>query len=257
MSEPDRLSALMSHFALHCRPCAPEAANLFLLCPPGAAQAERIVLVTDPDFECDDPDACETALAARVDWGGAANPMMTALPAKVVFDTRDAPDLQPLMDLICAELDGRRCGAETVLSRLCEILVVRLLRAEMQRGGAQTGMIAGLSDARLARALVAMHEEPGRTWTNARLADAAGLSLSRFAELFRQTVGMTPSVYLRQWRLDLASRDIRRGDRIDQVARRYGYGSSEALNHAFRRHLGHAPSALRQMPQDAARLAAE
>ena len=129
---------------------------------------------------------------------------------------------------------------------LCVLLFIRLLRAEMQRGVIGTGLLAGLADARLARALVAMHAAPGRDWTNAALAAEAGLSVSRFLELFRTRMGDTPQAYLRQWRLSLARRDIERGDRIDAIARRYGYGSAEALNHAFRRATGQPPTALRR-----------
>ena len=90
-----------------------------------------------------------------------------------------------------------------------------------------------------------MHEDPGHLWNNHDLAATAGLSLSRFVEVFRKTVGQTPMSYVRHWRMVLARQDIQRGDRIQAVAKRYGYASSEALGRAFRREYDTKPTSLR------------
>ena len=81
-----------------------------------------------------------------------------------------------------------------VLSRLAEVLVIRLLRAEIERGATEPGLVSGLADPRLSRAIVAMHEAPGQPWSNVALAAIAGMSLSRFAEAFRARVGETPGL---------------------------------------------------------------
>ena len=148
--------------------------------------------------------------------------------------------------LILAEEDARRCGSGTVLDRLGEVLMVRLLRHQIEHGSTDAGLLGGLADRRLSRAIVAIHEDPGRGWKSEDLAAIAGLSLSRFAELFASVVGVTPMAYLRRWRMVLARQDIERGDRIQSVARRYGYGSSEALNRSFRRQFGDSPMHFRQ-----------
>ena len=44
----------------------------------------------------------------------------------------------------------------------------------------------------------------------------------------------------------LARQDIASGDRIQSVARRLGYSSSEALSRAFNRHYGECPVAVRK-----------
>ena len=43
----------------------------------------------------------------------------------------------------------------------------------------------------------------------------------------------------------LARQDVEKGDRIQAVASRYGYGSSEALGRAFRRQFGKNPISMR------------
>ncbi|KAG1077910.1 hypothetical protein G6F40_016926 [Rhizopus arrhizus] len=47
----------------------------------------------------------------------------------------------------------------------------------------------GLSDARLARTLVAMHQAPQHEWTLPRMAATAGMSRSAFAAVVTEAVG--------------------------------------------------------------------
>jgi AraC-like DNA-binding protein len=237
----DRLNALMERFEMDIEPAAPEAANLLIL-GDEVGQPCHVVLRGQPDGRCGD----RVVFAARVSWGGIANPLMQALPAAVEMPLKDSPELVGLIAFLQAEIEGNHCGGPTVQRRLGEVLMVRLLRHQISRGSTEPGVLAGLSDLRVARALVAIHDRPGHGWTNADLAQEAGLSLSRFSELFAAAVGMTPMAYLRHWRLTVAHQDLVRGDRVEQVARRYGYGSGEGFSRAFRARFGVNPVAMRQ-----------
>ncbi len=191
--------------------------------------------------------AGETALLeATAGWGGDANPLVAALPAEIFLPVDD--EIAPLIRFLLAEARGGRCGSAAVLSRLAEVLMIRLLRAEIERGATAPGLVSGLSDPRLSRAIVAIHDAPGRPWSNTDLAAAAGMSLSRFTDAFNSGVGETPQAYLRRWRMTLARQDLDRGHRVQAVARRYGYSSSEALARAFHRQHGTNPLAVRRSP---------
>ncbi|MGR3714738.1 MAG: AraC family transcriptional regulator [Shimia sp.] len=240
----DRLTTLIEKFHLTVQPATIGTANLIALSDENADPSE-VQFYTRGRSEAD-PDQ-RLMFAAHVDWGGPTNPLIAALPDRVDYDLTLQDDTRSLVALMHAEANGGRCGAQSVLSRLGEALVVRLLRAQMRAGRTQVGLLAGLADARLSRAIVAMHDHPGRLWTNADLADIAGLSLSRFSELFTKVVGETPMGYLRRWRLILAHQDVRRGDRIDAVARRYAYATPESFTRAFRKTHGVAPTALRSV----------
>ncbi len=215
--------------------------------------AGRLVLRADADG---DPVCAEfwprgggdgdATLVMDVDWGGADNPMVAALPETVRLCACADPEATALMAMLISESATRRCGAASVLARLSEVLMILMLRAEI--GGGRTGtpgLLCGLTHPRISRALAAMHDEPGRVWRNADLALVAGLSLSRFAELFAETVGETPMAYLRRWRLILARRDLAGGARVKAVARRLGYSSPEALSRAFQAEYGRAPRDIR------------
>lgn len=238
----DRLTALIEKFHLSVAAAAEGEANLIAICgDTGTPREVRFYTRGVSDWA----DTKRLMFAARVDWAGPTNPLMAALPDRVDYDLADKGDTQTLVHLMYTEAKGGRCGAQSVLSRLGEALMVRLLRDQMREGRTEVGLLAGLADPRLSRAIVAMHDFPGKLWTAADLAGLAGLSLSRFTELFAQTVGETPMGYLRRWRLILAHQDVRNGARIDAVARRYAYASPEAFSRAFRKTYGVAPSAMR------------
>lgn len=237
----DRLSALMDRFALTVSPADGSAANFVILGEAG--EAERIVLRQTGDCPLVAAGAPNVLFAACVDWGGALNPLFAAVPR--IIDCPADGDLAPLAALLVAEHRAQRCGSASVLNRLAEVIVVRLMRRQIEEGAAEPGLVGGLADPQISRAIVAMHDAPGRPWRNGELARIAGLSPSRFAERFLSAVGQTPAAYLRIWRLTLARQDLDRGERVQTVAHRYAYGSSEALGRAYRKVFGEAPSARR------------
>ena len=241
MAGVDRLSALMARFALRVDIVDAGEANLFVIDGPDG----RILHLRPRSTGLPDDARGQVAFQAHVDFGGAEAPLAAALPDRMAHAVGSDEELAAVIALMRAEVSGGRCGGASVLSRLAEVLVVRLLRARLEVGDVPRGMLGGLADPRLARAIVAMHDQPGDVWSNDDLSMEAGMSRSRFIARFREAVGTSPQAYLRQWRLALAQQDVARGDRIDAVARRYGYGSPEALTHMFRRETGHAPITLR------------
>jgi len=244
MNDCDRLSALISRFEMSVIPAPDGDGNLAILgCP---ATGEPTMAVFSPRGQADCCNGEPLLVSAHATWGGDANPLLTALPAKICFDATGDEEMTLLLRLFKAEAEAQRCGARPVLNRLGEVLVIKLLRVEISKGATAPGLVAGLADPRLARAIVAMHDDPGRAWRNDDLAAEAGLSLSRFAETFLEVVGETPQSYLRRWRMTLAHQDIQRGERVQTVAGRYGYGSPEALSRAFSRQFDINPLALRR-----------
>lgn len=242
MGSIDRLTTLMERFSLSVRPSALDDATLVV----AAGVDGEPHTVWFGAFGVGGLDAASHAVfSAEVDWGGASNPLMAALPERIEFDLSADPDSASLVALMRSEFETRRCGSGSVVNRLAEVLIVRMLRAQIEAGSTRPGLLAGLSDPRLSRAIVAIHARPGRAWRNDDLAELAGMSLSRFAEMFLATVGETPGAYLRRWRLLLARQDLANGDRVDAIARRYGYGSPEGFARAFKQRYGCNPIACR------------
>ncbi|MCF4997982.1 helix-turn-helix domain-containing protein [Pseudomonas syringae] len=173
--------------------------------------------------------------------GGAGNALAAALPDYLMLKLDEIPELAGTLDWLFKEAFDGHCGREAVMDRLFELLVILLLRHLLGSRDQRPGMMAGLADARLARPLSLIHEQPAKAWSVAELAAAANLSRAGFAEHFRKVVGQTPVDYLVSWRISLAQKRLREGRPIALIAEEVGYESPSALARAFRRKTGLSP----------------
>jgi AraC-like DNA-binding protein len=174
-------------------------------------------------------------------------PLLAKLLPPVIHVRRDEPGasrLRSIVELIAGEADTSHSGRDLILERLVEVLLVEALRFRRSAPASQErGLLAGLSDPGIARALHAIHADVAREWTVAELARVAIMSRAAFAERFARTVGMPPMQYLLEWRMAIA-RDSLRRERppLAQLAERVGYRSASAFSAAFTRLNGSAPS---------------
>lgn len=139
-------------------------------------------------------------------------------------------------------------GAVLMTEHLAQIMLLQVLRLWLSAEGARSpGWLGGLADQRLAKAIGAIHREPGRRWTLADLAAVAGMSRTSFAERFRASVGQSPIDYLYRWRMQLAASRLRHSsDTVACIAFSFGYESQAAFSSAFRRAWGCSPGRYRR-----------
>ncbi len=96
-------------------------------------------------------------------------------------------------------------GAEAVISRLADILVIAAMRQYLSElDDSQTGWLNALEDERIGKSLKLLHDQPARHWSLEELATAVGMSRTSFATQFKKLVGNTPMDYLTEWRMSLA-----------------------------------------------------
>jgi AraC-like DNA-binding protein len=154
-----------------------------------------------------------------------------------------AARLRHILALIRDEASAERPGQGLVIERLLEVLLVEAIRqAPDANVAAEPGLLAGLADPQLARALRALHTDVRKVWTVERAAKLAGMSRSTFAERFAAVVGLPPMDYLLRLRIALAKDALRFGGaRLADVASASGYRSVSAFSTAFRRIVGVAP----------------
>ena len=177
------------------------------------------------------------------------NPLFDMIPAVLHLKSTEPSrsSLNPIIELLLQESLQQRCGQETVLNRLAEVLLVHVLRYVMKHQKIETGVLAGLADIRLARAITAIHGHPEQRWSVQTLANEAGMSRTAFNQFFRQTVGCTPGDYLMQWRMRLACRWLETSPVVvGQIVDRLGYQSETAFFRAFRRQIGMSPRQYRE-----------
>jgi AraC family transcriptional regulator, alkane utilization regulator len=173
--------------------------------------------------------------------GGNANPIASALPPFVCLPLVQLHGSAAVLELLFNEALAQNCGRQAMIDRLFEVVLIQVLRQLMEQDTAQVGMLAGLAHRQLRLAIVAMHEQPQTEWSLEDLAAASGMSRSAFAKGFRETVGVTPGVYLQTWRVGLAQKALLQGKSLKLIAQDVGYGSEAALSRAFKAQSGKSP----------------
>lgn len=170
-----------------------------------------------------------------------ADPGLLVSLLPTVVHVRGSARLSQLVQMVGEESAEQKPGSEFMLSRLAELLLVEAMRSATT-GSAPAGLLQGLADERLARALKQMHAHIEHAWTIDELAKAAALSRSVFFARFTRRVGMAPMEYLLAWRMEVA-KDLLRGKELSvaAIAERTGYGSTSAFSVAFSRHVGLPP----------------
>ena len=182
-------------------------------------------------------------VCATVEFGvGMLNPLIASFPEPFVVPLDALPELAPALDLLFSEAASDLPGRQTAVDRLFEYVLVLLIRSAINSHLVDSGVLLGLADERLGKAIEGMHKHPETAWSLEQLAQCAGMSRARFAAHFRKVVGMTPFDYLTDWRLGVAQTMLRKGSSLKLVAAAVGYANATALTRVFTRRLGMSPS---------------
>lgn len=168
--------------------------------------------------------------------------MLFALPRLIHIQHADAAAWsEGILHFMLLEAHDTQPGGALMISRLIDLVVIRILRTWVHQGLA-FGWLGGLSDARIARALKVIHETPGKQWRIDALAEMAGMSRSNFCDRFSTLVGRSPLRYQNEWRLALAKTMLSKQDaRIGEVGFAIGYESEAAFSRAYKAYFGRSP----------------
>jgi AraC-like DNA-binding protein len=181
----------------------------------------------------------------RFDNTGGVSPLLKLLP-EVIHIARDADQsavlIRDIAQFLVIEITKREPGAALMISRVIDILIIRCIRTWAKTLGTRQGWVGALADARVSRAVAALHCDPARNWSVEELASVAGMSRSRFAELFGKAVGEPPLRYLHRWRLATAADLLRESNlSVGEIAHSIGYESEAAFSRAFKTMFGTPP----------------
>lgn len=262
----DRLSALLDGLSPHVQVCRPEYGSLSLAVEAEASSFLHLYLLTEGEMQLQLPSAgnlplqapcillcrsdCahvlvasslaafQSLMCARAFFDGPVAKLLLnefAVPQVVFLDGAE-PSLHHVIGLIASELDAPRCGQPALLDRAGDILFIGLLRHLIAHPGKLGhGLLSGLADPRIARALIAIHTHPQKSWTLESLAEEAGMSRTAFANIFRDVMGETPGKYLSAIRLAIAQHAVHLGKGLKAAARDAGYTNTSALSRALSR----------------------
>ena len=179
------------------------------------------------------------------------NPLYSILPAFIHMRSNDEyslPWLRAIVELVRVEASINREEAETIITRLSELLFIQAVRAYIRTiGDKNVGWLGALRDPEIGQALALIQRQPGEAWTVGSLACCVSLSRSAFSAKFRQLVGEPPMQYITRVRLTKAAAELRTyAATLVEVATSVGYESEVAFSKAFKRYFGVAPGAYRQ-----------
>ncbi|MCP2290090.1 AraC-type DNA-binding protein [Nocardia amikacinitolerans] len=186
-----------------------------------------------------------TVLCVRLAPVGSSS-AMEALPSRVLLTdfVQHAPLAATMMQHLVMECPDPE-GVQG--DRVATLVASMAIESWHARGCAPKRWLLRVNEPGVARAVAAMHADPGREWTVEALARVALASRSGFAARFQAATGLTPGRYLTRLRVDKAQRFLIENDvAIGTVARRLGYSSETAFGRAFRRHTGLTPSEWRR-----------
>ena len=174
-------------------------------------------------------------------------PLMSGVMLADVMGQR-YPGLAAVLGSMKSEVCSGRVGFAGILARLAEVAAAMIVRGWVECGcDNASGLVAALRDPRLARAILALHRQPGRNWTVEELALECHSSRSVFAERFQATIGTPPLRYATELRMHLASQWLGQGRLpVEAVAQRLGYASQAAFSRAYKRITGQTPGVSRR-----------
>lgn len=190
-------------------------------------------------------EGCDFTCAVVEFEQGGQHPLVRALPPLIVLPLAQVTGLETSLSLLFTEAEQARCGQRLLVDRLFEVVLIQLLRwliQHPQEGGEHTGLIKGLADPQLARALVAIHEAPGHPWTLEEMAQQAAMSRSSFAARFKQTLQETPANYLCNWRIAIAKQELQHGKPLQVIAHELAYANASTLSRVFAQKVGVSPT---------------
>ena len=183
------------------------------------------------------------------DLGGmqGLGPLMSGVMVADVMGQR-YPGLAAVLGSMKSEVCSGRVGFAGILARLAEVAAAMIVRGWVECGcDNASGLVAALRDPRLARAILALHRQPGHNWTVEELALECHSSRSVFAERFQATIGTPPLRYATELRMHLASQWLGQGRLpVEAVAQRLGYASQAAFSRAYKRITGQTPGVSRR-----------
>jgi AraC-like DNA-binding protein len=168
--------------------------------------------------------------------------MLFGLPTLIhIRQAESTPWLTNIIPYLLHEADDNQPGSALMISRMIDLVVIRVLRTWVHRGDAWS-WFGGLADARIARVLKTIHEQPAQPLTIDVLASIAGMSRSNFCERFAALVGQSPLRYRNECRLTLARNMLAKGTaRVGEVGIAVGYESEAAFSRAYKAFFGRTP----------------
>ena len=162
-------------------------------------------------------------------------PMIESFPLNSV--------LHASFDAMMAEVATPSLGTQAMTELLMKQCLIVLLRRQLLSSNDDSPMLTALQEPKLARAVLAVLENPAASYSVESLASLAHMSRAAFAERFSSIFGQGPMDFVQRVRLRIAARLLTATDLpVKVIASSIGYASRSAFSRVFEATYGSAPS---------------
>lgn len=179
------------------------------------------------------------------------------LPARLIVNAMECSSasaesdtsqhLAGLVGLLRMEAADEHLGGLAMFTALSTAMFALILRLASETLGTPEGLLALVSNPRLAPALSALFNKPAYPWTLPELAALCNMSRATFTRQFQERIGRSAIDLLTDIRMTLASKELRASDAsTGAIADAVGYQSEAAFQRAFKTHVGTTPSQFRK-----------
>ena len=180
----------------------------------------------------------------------ASHPLIDALPDHihtVNYGKQASNWMDSTLNIIGDEAGKGQLGSDLIALKLSEILFAQALRGYIETEGRDNPMLAGFADAKMAKALHAIHAQPAHNWTVEELARVSSMSRTSFATKFAHYMSTSPLNYLTKWRMQLARQELVETESpMIVIAENAGYQSEAAFGRVFKKTFAVAPATYRR-----------
>jgi AraC family transcriptional regulator len=157
------------------------------------------------------------------------------------------PRLSALVAAVNAERVAGFASGRLFLDSIEQALAVALVNTYAVRRPSQRIYRGGLTPIRLRKVVELVHAEMDGDLRLEELADAAGLSITHFSQMFRESTGQSPHQFVLRRRIDRAKELLRAAKmRVLDVALACGFKSQQHFARVFRSVCGASPTEYRQ-----------
>lgn len=192
-------------------------------------------------IQVDDGNEAKLVCATVVFQGQQKARLVEQLPKFVCIAMDDDASILGTAAWIFAEAFSENQGKEVVINRLCDVFLVQLVRFVIERGTVELALLTANSHAALAPLMAALQSDPRQEWTVDSMAARVAMSRSKFAALFKETVGQSPMDYLTDLRMAMAQGLLKQNRPVSLVANEVGYDDASSLTRVFKKRFGLTP----------------
>lgn len=163
------------------------------------------------------------------------------LPKFLCIHEQDSQAVSRAADQLFEEAFKDLHARQMMVDRLCDVLMIQMLRYAVCHGIVELAMLAGSTHPALSTLMQQLRQHPEKDWSLEEMATDAAMSRSKFAALFKETVGQTPLEYLTDLRLHQAQVLLKKNKPVSLVANSVGYENASSLSRVFKKRFGITP----------------